>query len=312
MVLARIKKSWTQFCEYEASGGVLLVCMATFAIILANTRFAGSYFDFLHIPVTFRLGFFSFDEDLVHFVNDALMAIFFLLVTLEIKREMKEGCLSTKEQRIRPIYGAIGGIVVPALIYVALNRGVYMNGIETVRGWAIPTATDIAFAVGVISLFGKRVPISLKVFLVALAIVDDLAAILIIAFFYSADLSIVALLCSAIILIFLIMLNVGRIDKKWPYVILGIFLWYAVLKSGIHATIAGVALGFLIPFRTNSDNNKSMLKDVEHALNPWVSYVILPLFAFLNAGVSINGIGLANVLADPVVLGIILGLFFGK
>ena len=235
------------------------------------------------------------------------MAIFFLLVGLEIKRELVQGHLSTREQFSLPAVAAIGGITIPAIIYISLNFG---NEVTT-NGWAIPTATDIAFALGVVTLLGNRIPISLKVTLVAIAIIDDLVAIIIIASFYTSDLSINYLIFSAIATFILFVLNNRKINKLSPYVILGILLWVFVLKSGIHASLAGVLLAQFIPIKPKDTSAHSPLYKLEHSIEPWVNFIILPLFAFANAGVSFSGMKL-DILWDPVTLGIILGLFFGK
>jgi NhaA family Na+:H+ antiporter len=275
---------------------------STLALIVANSPLAGTYFGALHSYV--------FGLSVEHWINDGLMAVFFLLVGLEIKREMLDGQLATWPRRVLPGVAALGGMVFPALFYVALNLG----NAETVRGWAIPAATDIAFALGILSLLGPRVPMSLKVFLTALAIIDDLGAVAIIALFYTADLSFPALGLAALFLACLIGLNRFGVEKLWPYLILGAVLWVAVLQSGIHATLAGVALALTIPLRPateTAEDPHSPLHRLEHAIHPWVGYGVVPIFGFANAGVSFAGLN-ASILLGPVPLGIILGLFVGK
>jgi NhaA family Na+:H+ antiporter len=291
-----------EFLESEAAGGLILMAAAALALIVANSPLAGTYFDTLHSYV--------FGLSVEHWINDGLMVLFFLLVGLEIKREMLDGQLSTWSRRILPGVAAAGGMVVPALIYVAFNAG----NPETMRGWAIPTATDIAFALGVLSLLGSRAPASLKVFLAALAIIDDLGAVVIIALFYTAELSLPALGISALILAALIGLNRAGIQKLWPYLILGFLLWVAVLQSGVHATLAGVALALTIPLRPapgRTDDPHSPLHRLEHAIHSWVAFLVVPIFGFANAGVSFAGVD-ASVVVGPVPLGIALGLFVGK
>ena len=261
----------------------------------------------LHSSISLKISNFTIDKDLHHWINDGLMAIFFLLVGLEIKRELIQGHLSTRQQFSLPAVAAIGGITVPAIIYISLNFG---NDVTT-NGWAIPTATDIAFALGVVTLLGDRVPISLKVTLVAIAIIDDLMAIIIIATFYTSDLSIYYLLLAAVATFILFLLNNRQINKLFPYIIVGILLWMFVLKSGIHASLAGVLLAQFIPLNSKDNSSHSPLQNLEHSIAPWVNFIILPIFAFANAGVSFSGMKL-NLLWDPVTLGIILGLFFGK
>ena len=310
MVIKYVQDALAQFMKYQAAGGVLLLIMALIAIIFANSGFHNLYHHFLEMPVLITVGGIKLGNNFETFVNDGLMVIFFLLVSLEIKREVIEGNLSTRDQQIIPVIGALGGVIIPALIYILINLN--QESTEVIKGWAIPSATDIAFAIGVISLFGKRVPASLKIFLLALAIIDDLAAILIIALFYNADLSITSLLLAVIIMIGLVIMNKSGIINKSLYFIAGFLLWLAVLKSGIHATIAGVLLGFTIPLRAQDHNGLSPLKTVEHSLEPWVAFAILPIFAFCNAGVDLSGINIASIFNNSVSLGIILGLFFGK
>jgi NhaA family Na+:H+ antiporter len=305
MVMKYFRQALIKFMQYQASSGILLLVMALFAILFANSQLKYFYHHLLEMPVVFQVGFFGIDMHFDHFVNDALMAVFFLLVTLEVKREVAEGQLSTRDQQILPVLGAIGGVAIPALIYLGVN-----NGLDSTRGWAIPTATDIAFALGVMSLLGKRVPTSLKAFLTALAIIDDLVAILIIAFFYNNELNLQNLLAAGIVTVVLVMLNNKGVGRKSPYIIAGILLWFFVLGSGIHATIAGVVLGLTIPLEPFK--GRSLLKSMEHSLEPWAAFIILPLFAFCNAGVSLEGFSFSSILTNPISLGITAGLFLGK
>ncbi|MGN6464959.1 MAG: Na+/H+ antiporter NhaA [Rhizobiaceae bacterium] len=300
---ARPLSVFREFLDSEASGGLVLMASAALALIVANSPLAPAYFGALHA----YLGPLSVS----HWVNDGLMAVFFLLVGLEIKREALDGQLSTWPRRVLPGLAAAGGMVAPALIYLALNAG----DAETVRGWAIPTATDIAFALGVLSLLGDRVPASLKVFLTALAIIDDLGAVIIIALFYTGGLSLPWLGAAAVVLAALVALNRMGVLKLAPYVILGVILWVVVLKSGIHATLAGVALALTIPLRRapgiEHDLEASPLHRMEHALHGVVPFFVVPVFGFANAGVSFSGMSLAT-LAEPLTLGIALGLLGGK
>ena len=296
-----------KFFRLKSAAGILLLLAAIAAIVVENSFLSDSYSKLLHSSISFKISNFAIDKDLHHWINDGLMAIFFLLVGLEIKREFIQGHLSTRQQFSLPAVAAIGGITVPAIIYISLNFG---NDVTT-NGWAIPTATDIAFALGVVTLLGDRVPISLKVTLVAIAIIDDLMAIIIIATFYTSDVSIYYLLLAAVATSVLFLLNKKQINKLSPYVILGIVLWMFVLKSGIHASLAGVLLAQFIPLNSKDSSSHSPLQNLEHSIAPWVNFSILPIFAFANAGVSFSGMKL-NLLWDPVTLGIILGLFFGK
>ena len=296
-----------KFFQLKSAAGILLLLAAIAAIVVENSFLSDSYSKLLHSSISFKIFNFTIDKDLHHWINDGLMAIFFLLVGLGIKRELIQGHLSTRQQFSLPAVAAIGGITVPAIIYISLNFG---NDVTT-NGWAIPTATDIAFALGVVTLLGDRVPISLKVTLVAIAIIDDLMAIIIIATFYTSDVSIYYLLLAAVATSVLFLLNKKQINKLSPYVILGILLWMFVLKSGIHASLAGVLLAQFIPLNSKDSSSHSPLQNLEHSIAPWVNFSILPIFAFANAGVSFSGMKL-NLLWDPVTLGIILGLFFGK
>ena len=297
----------SKFFQLKSAAGILLLAAAIAAILVENSFLSDSYAKLLHTSVSINISDFGVDKDLHHWINDGLMAIFFLLVGLEIKRELVQGHLSTREQFSLPAVAAIGGITIPAIIYIGLNFG---NEVTT-NGWAIPTATDIAFALGVVTLLGNRVPISLKVTLVAVAIIDDLMAIIIIASFYTSDLSITYLVFAALSTATLLILNNRKITKLSPYVLVGILLWVFVLKSGIHASLAGVVLAQFIPINAKNSSDHSPLYKLEHSIEPWVNFIILPIFAFANAGVSFSGMKL-NLLWDPVTLGIILGLFFGK
>ena len=296
-----------KFFKLKSAPGILLFVAAIVAILVENSFLSDLYSKLLHSSININIYNFSIEKDLHHWINDGLMAIFFLLIGLEIKRELVQGHLSTREQFSLPAVAAIGGITIPAIIYISLNFG---NEVTT-NGWAIPTATDIAFALGVVTLLGNRIPISLKVTLVAIAIIDDLIAIIIIASFYASDLSINYLFFAAIATFILFVLNNRKINNLSPYVILGILLWVFVLKSGIHASLAGVLLAQFIPMKPKDTSAHSPLYKLEHSIESWVNFIILPIFAFANAGVSFSGMKL-NLLWDPVTLGIILGLFFGK
>jgi NhaA family Na+:H+ antiporter len=299
-----------EFIQKESSSGILLIFATFFALFLSNSFLAPIYETFLHIPVEIRVGPLHLDKSLYHWVNDGLMAIFFLLIGLEVKRELLEGHLSTVKQAVLPGIAAIGGMVVPALVYVAFNAS--QDDPVAMGGWAIPTATDIAFALGILSMLGSRVPVSLKLFLMALAIIDDLGAIVIIALFYTADLSTLSITVAFVSLAVLITLNIFGVTKKAAYFIVGWVLWISVLKSGVHATLAGVALAFTIPLNAIRDGiHVSVLKELEHDLHFWVAFFILPLFAFVNAGVNVTEISMAQM-SEPVPIGIMLGLFVGK
>ena len=295
------------FIHHEAAGGMVLLAAAIAALLVANTPLAWLYDQFLDTPVAVRVGPLALDKPLLLWINDGLMAVFFFLIGLEIKRELLRGELSTIGQAMLPAIAAIGGMVVPAAIYASLNAG----DAVALRGWAIPSATDIAFAVGVLALLGDRVPASLKIFLLALAILDDLGAILIIAAFYTSDLYWLALLLAAAGVALLWLLNAGGVTRFAPYLLTGIFIWVCVLKSGVHATLAGVIVGLAIPLTNDTPDRPSLLEQLEESLHPWVAFGVVPLFAFANAGVSLQGLSLARVL-DAVPLGIALGLFIGK
>tara|TARA_Y100000590_G_scaffold308966_1_gene348824 strand:- start:5453 stop:6628 length:1176 start_codon:yes stop_codon:yes gene_type:complete len=294
------------FFKLEAASGLILLIAAVVALIISNSDLNESYFNILNYHILIGPKNLGLDLSILHWINDGLMAIFFFVVTLEIKREFIHGELSKPKKALLPIIGAVGGMAVPALIYVIIN---FETG-YTLRGWAIPSATDIAFSIGVLSLLGSRIPISLKVFLVALAIIDDLGAIIIIAFFYSSELQYIYLLLMLATFILLLFLNKFGIKKFLPYLIIGIFLWYFTHGSGIHSTIAGVLLATTIP-HSSSEKHYSLLLKLEHKLSPYVAFGIMPLFALANAGVVIKNMSF-NTMLEPVPLGIICGLFFGK
>ena len=299
-------KPFKWFFKLEAASGLILLFAAIVALIISNSELSNLYFSSLNKYLFIGINNFGLKLSVLHWINDALMAIFFFFVTLEIKREFLQGELSNIKQALLPIIAAVGGMLVPALIYVYVNLG---DG-ETLNGWAIPSATDIAFSLGVLSLLGKRVPLSLKVFLTALAIIDDLGAIVIIALFYSGDLSIQYLSLMLFAFILLLVINKFNIKKFLPYLIIGLFLWDFTHNSGIHATIAGVLLAMTIPHR-KKEKDFSLLIKIEHAISPYVAFGIMPLFAFANAGVSLEGLSFDSLL-NKVPLGILLGLFVGK
>ena len=301
-----ISKPFKWFFQLEAASGLVLLFAAIIALIVSNSDISDLYFSTLNTYLFLGINDFGIKLSLIHWINDALMAIFFFFVTLEIKREFLQGELSNIKQALLPIIGAVGGMLVPALVYVYINLG----DSETLNGWAIPSATDIAFSLGVLSLLGKRVPLSLKVFLTALAIIDDLGAILIIALFYSGDLNIKYLTLMFVAFIVLLILNRFNIKKFFPYLLIGLLLWDFTHNSGIHATIAGVLLAMTIPHR-KKEKDFSLLIKIEHAISPYVAFGIMPLFAFANAGVSLDGLSFSS-LFDKVPLGIVLGLFLGK
>ncbi len=296
-----------KFLKQETAGGIMLVCAAAFAMVLANSPL-GEYYDLLtHTPVSVLIGSFSLSKPLLLWVNDGLMAVFFLLVGLELKRELIEGELSSPRKIVLPALGAAGGMVVPAAIYFFLNR----EDPVALQGWAIPTATDIAFALGVLSLLGSRVPISLKVFLTSLAIFDDIGAIVIIALFYTSKLSLTALMVVAICTALLWYFNHRKLGQQSLYLAVGLVMWVATLKSGVHATLAGVILAMFIPMKDAQDPDRSPLRSLEYDLHGAVAFLILPIFAFCNAGISLAGVGMEE-LVHGVPLGIALGLFIGK
>jgi NhaA family Na+:H+ antiporter len=295
------------FFKLESAGGILLMLAALLAIIFANSPLAGFYELILSTPVVVKVGALEIAKPLLLWVNDGLMAIFFFLVGLELKRELIEGELSDKRNIILPGVGAIGGMLVPAIIYLYFN---YDDPIASM-GWAIPAATDIAFALGVLTLLGSRVPVSLKIFLTSLAIFDDIGAIVIIALFYTSKISLTALVVVAVCIPILAYLNKRNVLSKSPYILIGVIMWIATLKSGVHATLAGVVLAMFIPLKSNSDPDISPLKSMEHDLHSVVAFFILPVFAFCNAGISLGNLAMEQVL-HPVPIGIALGLFFGK
>ncbi len=301
-----ISKPFRWFFKLEAASGLVLLFAAIIALLISNSGLANLYFTTLNKYLFIGINNVGLKLSVLHWINDALMAIFFFFVTLEIKREFLQGELSNIKQALLPIIAAVGGMLVPALFYVFINLG----DSETLNGWAIPSATDIAFSLGVLSLLGKRVPLSLKVFLTALAIIDDLGAIVIIALFYSGDLSIKYLTLMLLAFIVLLTINKFNIKKFLPYLVVGLFLWDFTHNSGIHATIAGVLLAITIPHR-KKEKDYSLLIKIEHAISPYVAFGIMPLFAFANAGVSLEGLSFASLL-DKVPLGIVLGLFLGK
>ncbi len=305
-MIKNLSKPFRWFFKLEAASGLVLLIAAIIALIISNSNFSDLYFHTLEQYLFIGVNNFGLKLSVHHWINDALMAIFFFFVTLEIKREFIQGELSNFKKALLPIIAAIGGMLVPALFYVIINFG----NSETINGWAIPSATDIAFSLGILSLLGSRVPISLKIFLTALAIIDDLGAILIIAFFYSGELSISYLSLILISYIFLLILNKFDVRKFLPYLLIGIFMWYFTYKSGIHATIAGVLMASAIPHR-KKDKDFSLLIKIEHSISPYVAFMIMPLFAFANAGVSLNGLSFSSLML-PVPFGILMGLFFGK
>ena len=305
-MIKTVSKPFKWFFQLEAASGLVLLIAAIIALVISNSIFSGLYFSSLEQYLFIGINDFGLKLSVHHWINDLLMAIFFFFVTLEIKREFIQGELSNLKKALLPIIGAVGGMVIPALVYIGINFG----NVETINGWAIPSATDIAFSLGILSLLGSRVPISLKIFLTALAIIDDLGAILIIAFFYSGDLSINYLSLILISYIFLLILNKFGVKKFLPYLIIGAFMWFFTYKSGIHATIAGVLLASTIPHRIK-DKDFSLLIKLEHAISPYVAFIIMPIVAFANAGVSLEGLSLSSLLL-PVPLGILLGLFVGK
>ncbi len=305
-MIQHITKPFKYFFKLESSSGLILLFAAILALFISNGQFSDQYFSILQKYIILGTEKFGLKLTVIHWINDVLMAIFFFLVSLEIKREFLQGELSNPKQALLPIIGAVGGMLIPALFYIFIN----FSDSLTLKGWAIPSATDIAFSLGVLSLLGKRVPISLKVFLTALAIIDDLGAIVIIAFFYSGNIEVVYLILMLVSLILLIGLNKFNVKNFLPYLIVGVLLWDFTHQSGIHATIAGVLLALTIP-HNKKDQKKSLLLKLEHNLSPYVAYGIMPIFAFANAGVPLKGLTFASLL-NPVPLGIVSGLFFGK
>jgi NhaA family Na+:H+ antiporter len=296
-----------EFLKFEGAGGVLLIIAAAIALICDNSPLSPLYASFLETPVAIQIGTFSLAKPLLLWINDGLMAIFFFLVGLEIKREFVEGELSTPSQAALPIVAAIGGMAFPAVIYAYIN----WESPQNLNGWAIPAATDIAFALAIITMVGSRVPLALKILLTAIAIIDDLGAIVIIAIFYTGNLSLASLAFAGVAVVVLFALNRLRVVSIAAYILVGIVLWVCVLKSGVHATLAGVVLAMAIPIRGRAPDAPSPLRHLEHVLHPWVSYLILPVFGFANAGVSFAGMTWSSFL-DPVAFGIAAGLFIGK
>jgi Na+:H+ antiporter, NhaA family len=296
-----------EFLRLESAAGIVLVIAAALAVVADNTPLAPYYDVFLDTPVSLRVGTLALDKPLLLWINDGLMAIFFLLVGLEIKREVLDGELSQPGQILLPAVAALAGMLVPAAIFALFNA----SDPAALAGWAIPSATDIAFSLGVLSLLGTRVPLSLKVLLTAIAVLDDLGAIIVIALFYTDNLSFLSLVLAALCLAGLALLNRAGVTRLAPYVLVGLALWVCVLKSGVHATLAGAALGLAIPLRATDEDGHSPLRHLEHALHPWVAFGILPLFAFANAGVTLGGLSVERVFG-PIPLGILLGLFVGK
>ncbi|MHB0915513.1 MAG: Na+/H+ antiporter NhaA [Thermoleophilia bacterium] len=298
-----------EFIKKESSAGITLIFVTVLALLVKNSPLSQLYQEFLYTPVEIRFGALDINKPLLLWINDGLMAVFFLLIGLEVKREFLEGHLSSLSQVALPGIAAIGGMVVPAFIYIFFNQDEPLG----LQGWAIPTATDIAFALGILLLLGKRIPVSLKIFLLALAIIDDLGAIVIIAIFFTVDLSTLSMTIAAMALVSLIIMNRMGVARKAAYFLVGSILWVSVLKSGVHATLAGVALAFTIPLRSNDKNgNKfSLSKSIERDLHFWVAFLILPLFAFVNAGVDLRQVSFASI-SGSVPVGIMAGLFFGK
>lgn len=303
LIVARIQN----FLKLESSAGILLMLAALMALIASNSMLSGLYGGFLTTPVVVQIGALEIAKPLLLWINDGLMAVFFFLIGLEIKREILEGELSSFDKAALPLIAAIGGMAGPAIIYVLIN----WSTPETLNGWAIPAATDIAFALGVLMLLGRSVPTSLKVFLLAIAIIDDLGAITVIALFYTSDLSTMALGLAAIGLAALVVLNRAGVKTITPYALIGLFIWVCVLKSGVHATLAGVLTALAIPIHGKTKEAQSPLHKLEHGLHPWIAFGVLPIFAFANAGVSLTGLSLED-LAAPITLGVAAGLFIGK
>lgn len=294
-----------RFLKLESAGGILLLFSAAVAMLLANSPLSSQYNDFLNLPVSLQIGSFSINKTLIHWINDGFMAVFFVLVGMEVKKELFEGALSSYQQAIFPAIAAVGGMIVPALVYWFIAK----QDPSLANGWAIPMATDIAFALGIMALLSKQVPLPLKIFLLALAIIDDLGAIVVIALFFSHELSVQALIFSGISILTLVLLNRFRVSALCAYMVIGAILWASVLKSGVHATLAGVIIGFCIPLK--GKKGEQPLHDFEHILAPWSSFVILPLFAFANAGVSFDGIDV-SMISSPLLLAIACGLIIGK
>lgn len=302
-----ISKFLKEFVQHESVAGLLLMATALLAMLVANSAWSAHYLNLLQVPVTVQVAEFGIHKPLLLWINDGLMAIFFLLVGLELKREWLVGELADKSQVVLPALAALGGMAMPAALYVAINA----HDASALSGWAIPAATDIAFALGILSLLGSRVPLSLKVFLTSLAIFDDVGAIVIIALFYTADLSLQALAVAAVAVLLLAIFNRQRVMHTAPYLLVGLVLWVAMLKSGVHATLAGVLIALFIPMQQHNNANQSPLRQLEHSLHPWVAYMVLPVFAFANAGLNLRDLD-AQQMLHPVTLGVAAGLFIGK
>ena len=302
-----ITQAIKNFFSREEKSGILLLLFATLALITVNSPLQSLYYDIKYTDIPISLGDFNFTKSVSHWVNDGLMAIFFFVIGLELKREILEGELSSFDRMVLPAIAAVGGMAAPALIYILIN----INNPENMSGWAIPTATDIAFSLAVLLIIGKSVPLSLKVFLLSLAIIDDLGAVLIIAFFYTAEISSVYLLYSLVVFGLLVVVNLSGNQKMYIYMVLGIFLWYFVLKSGVHATIAGVLLATTIPNNVENNVDHSMLKHLEHKLHNFVGILVLPIFAFFNSDINFSDVTMSSVYS-PLSMGVILGLLLGK
>jgi Na+:H+ antiporter, NhaA family len=320
--IARARKLLSEFFRLQAAAGIVLMAAAALAMVVANSPWHGAYEQFRQLPIGFSVGGFGLMKAAELWINDALMAVFFLLVALEIKREALSGQLSSRDQMMLPVLCAIGGVVAPALLFWGINHG----DATAMRGWAVPTATDIAFALGILALLGPRVPLGMKLLLSTIAVVDDLVAILIIAIFYTHDLAVGMLAWAGAGIGLMLLLNRRGVTRLWPYLLLGALVWFFVLKSGVHATLAGVVTGLMIPLKKGggaadaaspasqsetAQPETSPLETLEHALHPWVAYLILPLFAFTNAGLALGGLSISDTVA-PVPLGIVLGLVLGK
>ena len=302
-----ITQAIKNFFSREEKSGILLLLFATLALITVNSPLQSLYYDVKYTDIPINLGDFNFTKSVSHWVNDGLMAIFFFVIGLELKREILEGELSSFDRMVLPAIAAVGGMAAPALVYILIN----INNPENMSGWAIPTATDIAFSLAVLLIIGKSVPLSLKVFLLSLAIIDDLGAVLIIAFFYTAEISSIYLLYSLIVFGLLVVVNLSGNQRMYIYMILGIFLWYFVLKSGVHATIAGVLLATTIPNNVENNVDHSMLKHLEHKLHNFVGILVLPVFAFFNSDINFSDVTMSSVYS-PLSMGVILGLLLGK
>src|SRR3990167_4918329 len=300
-------KALREFIKLETSSGIVLLVAALFANLFSNTPLRDFYEALFGTPIGFHLGFIAMSKSLLLWINDGLMAIFFLLVGLEIKREMLEGELNNFAKSVLPVVAAVGGMVVPALIYISMNASDAIR----IQGWSIPTATDIAFSLGIVALLGSRIPVSLKVFLTALAIFDDIGAIIVIAIFYAKNISWLLLVIALVLCFLLFLLNYLKVTRIIPYLLIGIVLWFCVLKSGVHATLAGIVIAMAIPMKGEKKSRFSPSRALEHHLHPWVAFGVLPIFAFANAGIDFSKLYLGD-LFSPMTLGIVCGLFIGK